>query len=114
MFSVDEIKHAALREAVSNSLDFIRKQHPDSLRRVILFGSCARGEETESSDIDLCLVFDDTAEITSRQMRLYKGYLRCVDEYERDIVFCNQKHLVNQEQLIYRMINRDGKTLLDL
>ena len=113
MFSVDTIQQSALKEAVSNSLDFIKAEHPSSLRRVILFGSCARGEETENSDIDLCLVFDDAAEITSRQMRLYKGYLRCVDEHKRDIVFCNQKHLLNPDQLIYRLINRDGKTLLE-
>lgn len=114
MFSIAKIQQPELREAITNSLNFIKSEHPDSLRKVILFGSCARGEETKDSDIDLCLVFDDSAEITSRQMLLYKGNLRCVDSHDRDIVFCNQKHLVNQEQLIYRMINHDGKLLLDL
>lgn len=83
------------------------------MRQVILFGSCARGDETADSDIDLCLVFADSEEITSRRMLIYKGYLRCIDEYNRDLVFCKQTHLLSQECLLYKLINRDGKVLVD-
>lgn len=89
------------------------------LRRIILIlyavlsslAAAQGGEETENSDIDLCLVFEDDTNLTSREMILYKASLHCVDEYARDIVFCTQKHLLEQKYLLYRLINRDGVEL---
>ena len=47
---VNEVKDAAL--SIFNN----------SLRKVILYGSYARGDNTKYSDIDICLLVDKTAE----------------------------------------------------
>ncbi len=113
MFRYEELKYPELRDSLKNSISFICANRPAALQKVILFGSCARGEETVDSDIDICCVFDNSEKISSASLLKFKGFLRCVDEYDRDIVFCNQWQLTEPTQLLFKHINRDGKILLD-
>lgn len=49
----------------------------DSLRRIVLYGSYARGTQTEESDVDIALVLDkDPEKQTTEKM------VRCVAQYE--------------------------------
>ena len=36
MFSIESLKYPSLQKSMQNSIDFIMKEHPLSLRRVIL------------------------------------------------------------------------------
>lgn len=46
-------------EAFEEFMDRISSSLGDSVNQVILFGSVARGEETEESDVDVIVVVDD-------------------------------------------------------
>jgi predicted nucleotidyltransferase len=46
------------REAINAFVERIRKQYPDRVSRIILFGSKARGDSRPESDIDILLVAD--------------------------------------------------------
>jgi len=44
------------RQAIDNFIEAVRLLYADRLKRVILYGSCARNEATVDSDIDLGVV----------------------------------------------------------
>ena len=44
------------RQAIDNFIEKVRSLYADRLKRVILYGSCARNEATVDSDIDLAVV----------------------------------------------------------
>jgi hypothetical protein len=52
---------------------------------IILFGSAARGEMTEASDIDLILIFRDMEEQKRAREQLWKS--RPTDDWPADIIF---------------------------
>ncbi len=51
-------KQKALREFLKTA----KQNHGAKIEKIILFGSCARGEATEESDIDVLIVGDVTLE----------------------------------------------------
>ena len=54
MRSLDEVK-AILNEVK----EFLIEQYSDGIKQVIVYGSFARGEATDDSDIDVAVVVDD-------------------------------------------------------
>ncbi len=50
-----------LMRALSRLSDDISKIYGSSLKKIILYGSYARGEQTEESDVDVALIIDDEA-----------------------------------------------------
>ena len=51
----------------------LREQHPDAVRRMVVYGSKARGDAREDSDLDiLLLVADEAADLQRRLRRI--GY----------------------------------------
>ncbi len=57
MFKIKSVKH---NEVLNKVLDVLRSAHEvTSIADVILYGSCARGEENDNSDIDLFIVLKD-------------------------------------------------------
>ena len=55
-----ELKHLApdVQEALGEARRRLQAIYGDRLRRVILYGSRARGDATETSDVDLLVVLD--------------------------------------------------------
>ena len=65
-----------LREAVRR---LVNAAHP---RRIILFGSLARGDAREDSDLDLMLLLDDVGDPAAESVRLRRvlnGLIMAVD-----------------------------------
>jgi uncharacterized protein len=58
-------------EAVTKYATFIRKENP-SITKIYIFGSYAKGESHENSDIDLAIVFDKLADSFDMQVELMK------------------------------------------
>jgi predicted nucleotidyltransferase len=62
-----------LHRALSPLVESVKQGLPGNLWGLVLFGSVARGEARESSDLDLLLVADSLPEKFTARMR----YLRC-------------------------------------
>lgn len=102
----------AFKNALSENMKFIEDNCPTKPEQVFLFGSLARRRINKKSDIDMCIVFDDNTNLTSREMRTFKGELRGVSNYpETDVVVCTRSQLSAQRCLLYREINRDKVVL---
>lgn len=97
-------------------------EYADILGRVILFGSVARNETTETSDIDLYVEPLDLA-MTSGELEKNKAYrefrLRLFDLYDGkvdyDILsFGGKRDLQNiRKTMLWEQIERDGVILYD-
>jgi predicted nucleotidyltransferase len=68
------MKNREIIEAFKNNL---KQLYGDNLHSVILYGSLARGEETEESDIDLIVVL--------KEMRDFWKEVRRIDELESSL-----------------------------
>ena len=54
--SWERIPNVHILDLLRNFVEILRKYYPNRLLCVILFGSCARGDWTEDSDIDLMII----------------------------------------------------------
>jgi predicted nucleotidyltransferase len=81
-------------------------------RRVILFGSAARGEARESSDIDLLVVVPDGAHRRKTAMRLYRTVSGAGIPF--DLVVATEGDLArygDRVGLVYRAALAEGRVL---
>ena len=89
---------------------------PDSVEKIILFGSYARGEETDESDIDICVVFYDES---FKNRKLYKNMLSWIGDVECDYDACIQivkttkESYDNKDIYLYTNVERDGVVWYD-
>ncbi len=102
------IRRPEIKTAIEEFITIITQKYPDSINRVILYGSVARGEDTRNSDIDLLIVgnssdwrFERTLIDDAYDIGLIHGVYISVkyvpkDEYERSQSFSFFKN-VHQE-----------------
>lgn len=62
---------------LKNFIDQLRKRFGENLKKIVLFGSRARGDHSEESDYDLLLIFEKV----TPEMKKY------VDEIEDEMLF---------------------------
>lgn len=100
--------------AIEYALDRIRESPLRVfVKRVVLFGSCSRGEEKYDSDIDLLLELDESfrghPELRSNVF-LLRSQASSVeaDDVEADLKFVIGKDWESSRMLFYRNIRRDG------
>jgi len=87
----------------------VEEVHP---RRVILFGSVARGEARESSDIDLLVVISDGAHRRKTARRLYRNVSGAGVPF--DLVVATEGDLSrygDRVGLVYRTALAEGRVL---
>jgi predicted nucleotidyltransferase len=60
------------KQAVKELVDELKKLYGDNLSRVILYGSKARGDATEDSDIDIMIVLKDVKDKSKELEKLIK------------------------------------------
>ena len=83
--------------------------------RIILFGSAARGETSEHSDIDLLVVVPEGVHRRRTAQKLYREITGLGVPF--DIVVANPRDLVEYKDnrgLIYRAALKDGKEVYAL
>lgn len=56
------VKNEVLQQILSNMESVSQKTIGDKLVKIILYGSCARGQWSDESDIDIMLLIDDSEE----------------------------------------------------
>ena len=67
MNNLSEKENQAIKELVAG----LKKVYGDNLSRVILYGSKARGEATEDSDIDILVVLKRLGNISEERERIH-------------------------------------------
>ncbi len=87
-----------LADAVSRIVDGV---HP---LRIILFGSAARGEMSEGSDLDLLVIVPDGTDCRATAKKLYR-VLRGL-EYAKDILVFQQSDVQQQRDNPYLVVHR--------
>jgi predicted nucleotidyltransferase len=75
-------RDAARRMAESNSL----------VKKVLLFGSFARGDYSARSDLDLLVILDNEAELFHRRV---EPFLAETPPYPSDVLVCTERELEN-------------------
>jgi predicted nucleotidyltransferase len=93
-------------------------QWKDSISRIYLFGSCAKNEVTEDSDIDVCVIFPSEQEIKN-DMGICIDVERGLDRikapaFEYDLTFGTEQDMeAAYPCLIYHDIKSEGVLLYE-
>ncbi len=83
-----------IQNLVQAKVDWI--VHTCNPRQVILFGSAARNEMTEASDIDLIVIVDDNE--NTRAMHHLLAKTRPKDSWAQDLILVTQSEFVKKVQ----------------
>jgi len=87
-----------LDELIQNSIPIFDKK----LKRVILFGSYARGDYDEESDIDVMFLIDDEAKILSSKYRKPVRRIIADIDWKYEVLLCS---VLQNEQDFYAAVN---------
>ncbi len=103
------------KTALMSDVEFISAECPEGLQQIILFGSLARSSVTYKSDIDLCLVFEDSVDLRGKNYMIFRGLLMgntlCP---ETDIVMCTESLLSNSNEKLFKNIRKEGILLFPI
>jgi predicted nucleotidyltransferase len=111
---MSKIKYPKHEKAITYALEQIKQSELlPYIQDVILFGSVARGEEREDSDIDLLLVLsEDIKQVEGyrKKCRLLKSLISSDELYdaETDLKICIGNEWETSFATIYQCIQRDG------
>ncbi len=72
------------RQALKELVEELKKLYGDNLSRVILYGSKARGDATEDSDIDILVVLKEYKNISEEREKVHS--VKCPICYKYDLV----------------------------
>jgi predicted nucleotidyltransferase len=105
------------RAEVSAAIDAVvqRIARDFSPERIILFGSHARGDAREDSDIDLLVLFRDVDDPRARAAEVYAALIGC-SELPKDIVVSTTARFEryrNVANTVYWPAAREGKVMYD-
>jgi len=65
-----------IKEILEEVGEKLKKLYGENLRGIILYGSYARGEATEDSDIDLIILLEDMEDISREWGRCFQSSTR--------------------------------------
>lgn len=102
------------RAAIEGLRAFLEARFGARLRELSLFGSVARGERREDSDVDILVVIDDLSSSERREVGWCAGDLLT----EHDVLLAplamstaRRRELRDRERLLGRELDRDGVPL---
>lgn len=108
------------REDIIERIRELCKEYAEGLfNRAILFGSTARGESTEESDID---IYIESPYLTQSKLVNHKNFYKFTedlyditdDEIEFDILAYGRNELKSiRNSLLYKQVEKDGVILYD-
>jgi uncharacterized protein len=103
-----------IQPIISEFTEQAKAHYGDRLAKIILFGSYARGEAHEESDVDLLVVLNDEEVKTNKEQDdisypLWQLFLK----YNLDLsVFpTSLKRFLTSEEYIFRFIRKDGQLI---
>jgi predicted nucleotidyltransferase len=102
---------AATSAAVGDLASWLRARFGSRLTRVVLFGSHARGEASEHSDVDVLVVVEDLGSAETRDIDAFVGdVLTRTDILLSPLVLSGARYrdLCARERRLVAEIDRDG------
>lgn len=101
------------RKKIDADLEYIVKSNIPSLQKVYLFGSCARNEVRNSSDVDLLILTENKLEdrMLAADIRWTLEEAKC--GVKTDIVYMHGDSSCNTSTF-NKLVNRDKKLLLEV
>ena len=93
--------------------DYLQQEYQTNLDRVTLFGSQARGEATESSDIDVLIVLADLPNVSQEIQRTSQFFSQFCLEHQVLVarLFLSRSRFETENSPLLRNIRRDGIVL---
>lgn len=94
--------------AIYYAVDYITKSlFSDSVNKIIIYGSCARGDFSNNSDVDVYIEF--LHEVANEHLRVMRSDFMCGDLRRVDIdVHWGFKSLDLYEDLYHSLIRKEG------
>ena len=85
----EDVKETSLRERIyAKVVEFtnkIRKTYGDLIKSVLIFGSVARGDMKETSDVDVWVIIDDTATKSSEDLERIETQIHYIASQLKDL-----------------------------
>ena len=100
------------KDSLNKALQYIEQTALAGIKQVVLFGSLARSEITCHSDIDLCVIFDESSDLHSKDCALFKSKLRDISDINIDVVCCLESTFALSNERLYQHIRDEGVLLL--
>ena len=105
---------ATSENIVSQFKSLLQKLYGERLAKVILFGSYARGDEKETSDIDFLVVLKDKKISTFSEIEKMNSLAYAIMlKYGKVISFVptTQEKFDSSPNYFYRLVKQEGKTI---
>ena len=83
------------------------------LKKVFLFGSCARGEVRSTSDVDLLILTQHRLTERARASELRWDLDEAVSGVRTDVVYMNMES-AEEKSVFHTVLNRDKKLILEV
>jgi predicted nucleotidyltransferase len=98
----------------ASTLDFMvgKLSAHREVRRIVLFGSRARGEAKSESDYDLCLIVDEVADIRALYVELMRGIASA--DWSVDLVLLTERDFhrrLGEGWSAIKAVEREGRGL---
>ena len=104
-----DVKLARMKNAINALIADIKTQTFPA-DAIILFGSIAKNDINEYSDMDICIVSEEDLQI--RQKRDIENYFydMAQGEFKPDFVYCNKDKLTSGSQ-VFENIRQEGRII---
>jgi len=99
-----------VKQIVKETTSELRKIYQTHLKDVIVFGSYARGDFTEDSDIDLCILLDDMQSVVSEREKYSSVISTLCLKYDVviSIIPCQVQTFYTKRTPLLLNVNREG------
>lgn len=98
----------ALQQIITNIINL----NLSGIKTVCLFGSLARSQITPRSDIDICIVFENTVDYHSYEYAIAKALIDQNVAIDVDVVYCSETVFQTSNKPLFVHIRKDQKILL--
>jgi predicted nucleotidyltransferase len=101
------------KQAVKELVDELKKLYGDNLSRVILYGSKARGDATEDSDIDILVVLKNIQNFSSERKKVKEISWRLSYKYELllTVIIRSEQEYMQKDTPLLMNIEKEGVAL---
>lgn len=105
---------ASEKAALDEFCAWVRERFQIRVRALVLFGSRARGDGSEESDVDVLVAIDDLTSAEAREIRYFAGDILTRHDVlvsPLALTWARFNELRNRERRIAQEIDRDGVPL---